>query len=675
MVFLLLCVLTYGNTLRNKFVYDDTATVVENHFIKNYRYFPKIFTRDYFLLSKESSYRPVVTLTYFLDYGLYRLNPAGYHLTNLLLHLACVLLIYKVFTLLLGGEKAFWLALLYLTFPVNSEAVNAISFREDILVVLFGFLSFLMYLRSKNKKAFLLPSVLFYLLAMLAKENGIALLFLFLAWEFVCSGSRKEIRRLLNSHFLWYGLTLIFFLLLRFVILVDPTALKTSYLAGSPAAALIRIPLIIVKYLRRLLIPWPLRLEYSALELSISGWLLWLTAVLVVVAGVSAFLWSYRSDQTVLFGLMWFFIAFLPTSNIIPLYNPVAERYMYLPAIGFLLIVVQLLYRVRHVLAKQMILVVIAATYCFLTVSRNQDWKDDVTLWTRTISQMTYPTARAYQALATGLSREGKTEAAAKLLRTAIKIDERYYGAYNELGNALSEQGKTEEAVRYYRAGLKMAPESPVLHNNLGVALAKQGKLQEAAIHYDRALQLDRYYPQPHFNLANVLAEQGRTQEAVRHFRAALDIDRDYTEVYYNWGNLLLAEGKAEEAIGLYRLALKTDSAFVKAHINLAGALLRIGKASEAAYHYQTVLAGDPDSPEIHHNLGLALAFSGRMEEAIAHYTRVLEIRPDSGKVYYDRAVAYYSLKQYKRARQDVVRAQKLGYEVNRKFLNDLLQK
>ncbi len=168
---LIISIAIYSNTLKNGFVYDDRFTIVDNLFIKNWNNLPELFSKTYFSRSGEETYRPIVTLSYFVDYSLWGLKPFGYHLTNLLLHSANVVLVYLFALLLLNNPLsptllrgsniththtytrwiAFFTALLFSIHPIQSEAVNAISFREDLLVVFFLTAAFILYIKLKEE--------------------------------------------------------------------------------------------------------------------------------------------------------------------------------------------------------------------------------------------------------------------------------------------------------------------------------------------------------------------------------------------------------------------------------------------------------------------------------------------------------------------------------------------
>src|SRR3989338_5659146 len=152
---LLISIAIYSNTLKNGFVYDDEFTIVNNTLIKNFSNISKLFTKEYFTTSAEMSYRPVVTFTYFIDYSLYGIKPWGYHLTNLILHAMNGVILYIFLTLFIQPSQSsifkllsppLLISLLFITHPVLTEAVNAISFREVGLCFLFFISALILYI-------------------------------------------------------------------------------------------------------------------------------------------------------------------------------------------------------------------------------------------------------------------------------------------------------------------------------------------------------------------------------------------------------------------------------------------------------------------------------------------------------------------------------------------------
>ena len=140
--------LLYINSLSNTFVYDDVYTITENYFIKSLGNLPKLFQPDYLLLSGELSYRPVVTLTYFIDYAIWQLNPLGYHLTNIILHTVNVCLFYcLIINICKNHTVSLFATLFLLSHPILTETVIAICYREDILASIFFLLAFILFIK------------------------------------------------------------------------------------------------------------------------------------------------------------------------------------------------------------------------------------------------------------------------------------------------------------------------------------------------------------------------------------------------------------------------------------------------------------------------------------------------------------------------------------------------
>jgi protein O-mannosyl-transferase len=194
LLILALTSLVYAGSLKNGFVLDDAVLIVQNDFIKSWGNFPKIFGNEYLTAisnwsdhqklsgSGEVTYRPLVTMTYFLDYYFWKLNPFGHHLTNLGLHLLSVLLMFFLARAISKNSSVALLAsLLFALHPVNSEAVLVITNRKDMMAFLFYASAFLFFLKkdvenSARKGALLSYLSLFcFFLALFTKEMAMTL--------------------------------------------------------------------------------------------------------------------------------------------------------------------------------------------------------------------------------------------------------------------------------------------------------------------------------------------------------------------------------------------------------------------------------------------------------------------------------------------------------------------
>ena len=184
-------IIVYLNCLQNSFVYDDDSTIINNYFIRHWSNLPDLFTNRYFVLSAELTYRPVVTLSYFIDYAFWHLNPLGYHLTNILIHaINSVLVFIFAFQVFKNRKSAFISALFFSSYPLFSEVVNAVGFREDLLAFMFLILAFICYLKANQQRYILYyPMSLFcYLLSLFSKEMAITLPVLIILYDTVFKG-------------------------------------------------------------------------------------------------------------------------------------------------------------------------------------------------------------------------------------------------------------------------------------------------------------------------------------------------------------------------------------------------------------------------------------------------------------------------------------------------------
>ena len=177
------CIVVYLNSLSNGFVFDDYAVIIENKYLKlpgiN---FASFFNHSYFnIAGGEASYRPLATLSYYLIYAIAGLNPFFYHLLSVILHIINVVLVYLLFNLILKHRFTALIAgLLFACHPALTEAVDCISYNEDLLAAVFFLLAFLFYLKSSthNLRSSSINyglSLFFFLLGLLSKEMAITL--------------------------------------------------------------------------------------------------------------------------------------------------------------------------------------------------------------------------------------------------------------------------------------------------------------------------------------------------------------------------------------------------------------------------------------------------------------------------------------------------------------------
>lgn len=504
-IIILLGLLTFGNTTLNGFVYDDCEVVENNWLITSFRNIPILFSRAYFHYTPELSYRPVVTLSYFFDYALFDGVAEGYHFVNVLVHIINALLVFFLLRKInqisetQSPQKnnfiSFCGALFFLLHPVVTEPVNLISYREDLLCTCFVLISFILYLNLKmprftiNKSFLYVVACFTFFLALLSKESAVTFPFTILAFESlfnrylhyqkqsrIMHPTEKLTRQLraLSGFFI----VLLLYLVLRFFIATPPQRYTIPYFGDSPLRALLNFPRFFAYYLFLIFYPVNLSADYTFIPIKtifhpliIGGWL-----VVMVYFVVLWYLWL-RRQFLIAFGLLWFVVFIAPVSNIYPLANPVAERYLYLPLVGSAMSVsgiIRLLMprnetsKVRMFLQKlaMVFFVVLLLLYAFRDIKRNTVWRSDATLWTETLSHHPRSSA-ALKGLGLVYLREKKFDAAEQMFRRALQIIPRDIKTRNNLAVLYAKKGELDKAIAEFKSILQYAPGYGAAHYNL----------------------------------------------------------------------------------------------------------------------------------------------------------------------------------------------------------------
>ncbi|RMF85839.1 MAG: phospholipid carrier-dependent glycosyltransferase, partial [Nitrospinota bacterium] len=348
---ILLSCLNYLNALSGPFLWDDRPLILENAFLRTPQPLYTAFTTDYwsFASTRKTSgyYRPLLLLSYRLDTFFWGFRPFGFHLTNLLLHTLNAVLVYWLACHLLPSARSAWLAALFFAaHPIHTESVSWISGRTDLIVTLFllaAFLSFLSLQRGQGRgKGLFLSLLLFcFALALLAKENALVFPLLLLGYRWFFPSQEK---RYTLGYAVGGSVTLIILYLgLRFALVGSPV------LAASNVPFTIRLltaPKLFVIYLKLLLLPVGLHIQRDILLTPLSHLftleaLLYLLLTLLVL--LAACVLRKRFPLAV-FAFFWIGVTLLPVLNLLPLRQVLAERFLYLPSVGFSLLLAFLLF-------------------------------------------------------------------------------------------------------------------------------------------------------------------------------------------------------------------------------------------------------------------------------------------------------------------------------------------
>jgi Tfp pilus assembly protein PilF len=530
-------------------------------------------------------YVPLSWMTLGVDYALWGMNPAGYHLTNLLPHCANAVLLYVIarrllpLTGVIRSNDGVWAqaapatlaAVLFSIHPLRVESVAWVTERRDVLSGLFFLSCVLCYLRAfdspERRRRWYWASVALFSCALLSKGTAVtvpAVLLILNLYPLRRLGGRQG----------W-----------------TTSAARAVYLEVAPFAVLgaAASAMTLVALQRMVQLPLLGKVAVSAYSLS---FYLWKTIVPVnlspiyamparidpaagvfilsyaIVLATIALAWAARRRMP---GLSMGWVAFVAIS--LPMLGIhqngpqiAADRYTYhaAPVLAMLAAagVVAIYRRLADTTARASLVAVCAGTVTAigaLTWRQTHVWHDSSALWSHVLA-----------------------------------LDSASSYGHNNWGNLLMEQNRIPEATTHYRQAIALTSEYAQAHNNLGIALARQGQLTEAIEHYQRALAIEPEYDEPHGN----------------------------------WGIALASQGDLEGAIGHYALALKSNENNADAHVNWGNALVRLGRPNDAAGHYQHALAIRPDHADAHLNWGVMLAQQGKFAEAIDQFQRTLAIKP-----------------------------------------------
>jgi Flp pilus assembly protein TadD len=332
----------------------------------------------------------------------------------------------------------------------------------------------------------------------------------------------------------------------------------------TPLAYVLSQPGVVLHYLRLVVWPTPLVLDY--------GWPIAEGAVAILLPGLAiagllaAAVWAFRRRPQLGFLGLAFFLLVAPSSSVIPIRDLAAEHRMYLPLAPIVALLVLGAHRlVRRVVAPSAPLsaVLVAATVALLvvlTVRRNGAYASPIAMW-RAVTAHSPSNARAHNNLAHLLIDAGRSDEAAPHAARAVELDPRYAHARSNLGVVLRMQGRPEEAIRQLDEALRLDPDFADAYNNRGLARANLRRFDEAIADYRQALRLRPRSAEVHANLGNALLMQGKLAEAIHEYDVALRLEPDRAEMHYNMALALSAGGDREGARTHYAEAVRLNPA------------------------------------------------------------------------------------------------------------------
>lgn len=606
--------------------YDDNRYVILNSRIQTGFTWEAVkwaFTAGY-----EATWQPLIWLSYMLDHQLYGLKPYGYHLTNLLLHIANTLLLFLV----LGRmTKSLWrsafVAALFAIHPLHVESVAWVAERKDVLSGLFWMLAMWAYVSYASRGgAWRYVLVMLALgLGLMSKPMLVTLPFALLLLDY------WPLRRFTPGtgkagpgwKLVWEKAPLFALAaassVITFVVQQERGALSSLRQVPLGVRAANSF-LAYAQYIRKMLWPSDLAVIYPH---SMSGppVLRAIGAALLLVFLSILVIRAWRQRPYLAVGWLWYLGTLVPMIGIVQTgAHALADRFTYIPLIGIFIMIAwgvpDLLARVR--VGERVLPVLACAVTAALMVCtwiQVGYWHNSVTLFQHAL-RVTTGNYVAHNCLGEALGLQGKTDQALNHLYKALAIEPNYSPVHANLGIILCEHGRLDEGAAQLREAVRLDPRDPVAHCDLGVALSRQGRFKEAITHLSKALEIDPGLDVARCNLEALSREAQKREPVAAGGFELLEAKREHAMTYYNAGIALDERHKTDEAIREYREAIRINPDLAQAHNNLGFALRNQGKDDEAIREFQEAVRLKPDLRNAHNNLAISLYLKGRYAKA-----------------------------------------------------------
>lgn len=658
--------LLYAGTIGHDYTVDDGTVISENKITKKgISALPEIFSTPYragFWDRNEGLYRPLSVAMFAIEWEIAPENPMPGHIINVLLYAATAFLmliwlarLFKSFSILLPLTAT----LLFVVHPIHTEVVANIKSRDEILCVFFVLLTFLSidkYFESGKILKLILAAVMFFL-AFLSKESAITIVGVipFYIWFF----HSKPFRQLINVSLVFAGVAAVN-MTLRFLALGE--------LKGSPLLQLVNNSLlgtesgidrfatamyVMGKYLYLLIIPHPLAFDYSYNTIPVVSLSHPLALLSIAVFGFLAWFAfkGIKSRNPVAFWVLFSFATISLVSNVLFLIeSTMAERFLYMPSIGFAVAVAYLalkytgLLHTGHGLSLNSLLrlkpvftisaTIILALYSFKTVSRSTDWKNNLTLLSRDVK--TCPeSARIRYAYGSALliekalKEENEYEKMSLLDQSIVQLSKgvsilpNYAEAWNHLGIAYKERKNFPAAVNAFekaRSFKKFTDADFFIAS--GLAYGETKKYDLAIADFTTAISINPSNPEAYNNKGLYLFESGKADSSIFYFDKAIALKPDFYQAFYNKGNTVAAAGRYQEAIALYGEALKHKPGYPDALLNIGNSYAALRDYNNAIKYFDMVLQAEPGNKKALINIGITYRILGDEAKATEYFRR-----------------------------------------------------
>ncbi len=575
-----------------------------------------VFSSDYYDRFAERTYRPVATLSYFIDHRLWNASPVGAHAFNVVLHaLAAVAVFYLLAAMGIAPWWAFAGAFLFGVHPVKTEAVALASNREEILCGLFFFAAFALHLRGGARGR--VAATVCFLLALFSKEMAASFPLVLFAYHFYVTDREKPFIKLLKDRlpeYLPYVAGVLLLLGFHYLWLANPGG-GADWPGGGGWRTFSIMSYVFIRYFLLLAVPARLCADYvidAGNNVIVPAAILFVIMMIAIAgAAVRARRKTHASEpigdvaacnsiffagwSAVLgFAASFFLLSLLPVSNIIPFGETMAERYLYIPSFAFAFLAAALLERLPRPHTAAVCAAAFGILFCVLTPLRLAAWQSDLSFWQDT-------TACA----------------------------PRSAEAHMNLANAYLKAGDIENAMEQYALvpGSEQTGDEFKYRYNLGLAYRALGDIEMARESFLAAVELKPDFVEPMYHLADLYAARGDYERGLAYIQKALASDPDRPQSYFIAGQYIIKNSEdaaaLKQAVEWLEQAVALEPGSAVYHGALGQAYLRLGNMKRSESELLESIKLDPSSTASYHLLYSIYKRTGRAEAAAGIYEKI----------------------------------------------------
>ncbi|PKN51619.1 MAG: hypothetical protein CVU55_11815 [Deltaproteobacteria bacterium HGW-Deltaproteobacteria-13] len=631
-IFLTLATLTvFGQVYQYNFVnIDDEVYVTQNSHVQSGITLEGL--RWAFSTTYGEFWHPLIWLSLMFDYQLYGLNAAGFHVTNLILHILSTLLLFWLFNRMTGSIwRSAFVAALFALHPLHVESVAWIAERKDVLSAFFWMMTLCLYVYFTEKPVFrrYLLVVFGFACALMSKPMVVTLpviMILLDYWPLKRFESKK------NNWIFWQLKEKIplFFLSAIFSIVTIYTQSNPSAKHFSPGSRLANAPVSFITYLEKTFWPHDLAVFYPFSDKLPLGQVLGFTLLIIVIS--IAIIVMVRRLPYLFVGWLWYAITILPVIGILQTGDfSMADRYHYLPSIGIAVMLawgVPLLFRHENTLKKILFPagITVLAVLAVLTWQQSGYWKNNIALFGH-----------------------------------ALQVTKDNYIAHGNLGVALFNEGKNEKAIYHYNKAIAIMPDQILLYDNRGSAYAQLGRYQLALDDFNKAIRMRTDYAGS-YNFRGVLYAKLEQQKlAIDDFNQAISLKPDYADSYNYRGKSYAAIGQHQRAIEDFSEAIRLKPDYADSYNRRGAEYTAIGRHQLAINDFSEAIRLDPVDFKAYNNRGFVYAVFGQYQMAIKDFDKAISLKKNYTNAYSNRATVYLNLGNKNQGCSDAQKACTLG--------------